>query len=97
LAITINVVSLLPEQAVSEPVKMTNPFRGQKGEIHFENETRFETILFYHLKDQVIKALLEAHPYEEVAYDLFSLENKNSVTGLGCIGEMTDLFLKTIF
>jgi putative NIF3 family GTP cyclohydrolase 1 type 2 len=25
-----------------------------------------------------------------VAYDLFSLENKNSVTGLGCIGEMPD-------
>jgi dinuclear metal center YbgI/SA1388 family protein len=70
--------------------EMTNPFRGEKGKIHFENETRFETILFYHLKDKVIKALLEAHPYEEVAYDLFSLENKNSVTGLGCIGEMPD-------
>jgi len=70
--------------------EMANPFRGQKGKIHFENEIRFETILFDHLKDKVIKALLEAHPYEEVAYDLFSLENKNSVTGLGCIGEMPD-------
>ena len=66
---------------------ITNPFRGEKGKIHFEKEIRFETILFSHLKDKVIKALLEAHPYEEVAYDLYSLENKNAGTGLGCIGK----------
>jgi dinuclear metal center YbgI/SA1388 family protein len=70
--------------------EMTNPFTGRKGKIHFEKEMRFETILFYHLKDKVVKALLDAHPYEEVAYDLISLENKNSATGLGCIGEMPD-------
>jgi dinuclear metal center YbgI/SA1388 family protein len=67
--------------------EITNPFRGEKGKIHFEKEIRFETILFSHLKDKAIKVLLEAHPYEEVAYDLYSLENKNAGTGLGCIGK----------
>ena len=37
----------------------TKPFLGEKGKIHFEKEIRFETILFSHLKDKVIKALLD--------------------------------------
>ena len=36
-----------------------NPFVGEKGKIHFENEIRLETVLFSHLKANVIKALLD--------------------------------------
>ena len=67
--------------------EMAKPFTGEKGKIHFEKEIRFETILFSHLKEKVIKALLNAHPYEEVAYDLYALENKNAEIGLGCVGK----------
>jgi hypothetical protein len=67
--------------------EMAKPFAGEKGKIHFEKEIRFETILFSHLKEKVIKALLDAHPYEEVAYDLYALENKNAEIGLGCVGK----------
>jgi dinuclear metal center YbgI/SA1388 family protein len=67
--------------------EMAKPFTGEKGKIHFEKEIRFETILFSYLKDKVIKALLKAHPYEEVAYDLYALENNNTEIGLGCIGK----------
>jgi dinuclear metal center YbgI/SA1388 family protein len=79
----------------------TNPFVGEKGKIHHEKEIRFETILFSHLKNKVIKTLLTAHPYEEVAYDLYALENSNSNIGLGCIGNLPvavseDNFLKLI-
>lgn len=66
----------------------SNPFVGEKEKIHFEKEKRFETILFSYLRDKVIMALLEAHPYEEVAYDLYRLENKNIDSGLGCIGNL---------
>jgi len=65
----------------------TNPFKGKRARDHFEKEIRFETILFAHLKEKVVKALIESHPYEEVAYDLYSLENDNIDYGLGCIGE----------
>jgi len=68
----------------------TKPFLGEKGKIHFEKEIRFETILFSHLKDKVIKVLLDVHPYEEVAYDLYVLENKNVEIGLGCVGNFPD-------
>ena len=68
----------------------TRPFKGKKMELHRENETRFETILLSHLKNEVIKALLDAHPYEEVAYDLYLLENEYNGAGLGCIGELPE-------
>ena len=68
----------------------TKPFTGEKGKLHYEKEVRFETVLFAHMKGRVVRALLEAHPYEEVAYDLYPLENDNVRTGMGCTGEFTE-------
>jgi dinuclear metal center YbgI/SA1388 family protein len=68
----------------------TNPFAGEKGKLHLEKEIRLETVLFSHLKSKVISALLEAHPYEEVAYDIYSLENENIEIGSGCVGELPE-------
>lgn len=83
----------------------TNPHVGDKGRIHFENELRVETILPFHLKKRVIDKLLETHPYEEVAYDLYPLENKWEEAGMGMTGDLEeemeeDYFLnilKTVF
>ena len=66
----------------------TNPYTGKKGTDHFEKEIRFETVLFSHIKEKVVKALLDAHPYEEVAYDIYLLENDNIDYGLGCTGDL---------
>ncbi|HNW57286.1 MAG TPA: Nif3-like dinuclear metal center hexameric protein, partial [Bacteroidales bacterium] len=68
----------------------SKPFVGEKLKVHFEKEVRFETILFDYLKKKVTDALLEAHPYEEVAYDIYSLENDNVEIGLGCVGELSE-------
>jgi dinuclear metal center YbgI/SA1388 family protein len=68
----------------------TSPFVGEKGEIQSENEIRFETIMFSHLKNRVIKALVEAHPYEEVAYDIYPLQNETTMEGMGCTGELKE-------
>ena len=68
----------------------TNPFSGQLGKIHFGKEIRFETIIFSHLQEAVLKALLESHPYEEVAYDLYPIENQNIEAGLGCTGDFKE-------
>ncbi len=86
----ISAVSLLQGTGSFRGSESTNPFVGEKGKIHFEKEIRFETVLFSHLKDKVIKALLEAHPYEEVAYDIYTLENENIETGMGCTGELPE-------
>jgi dinuclear metal center YbgI/SA1388 family protein len=68
----------------------TDPFVGEKGKMHLEKEVRFETILPLHLKGQVVRALEAAHPYEEVAYDLYPIENVNSEAGFGCVGELPE-------
>jgi len=77
--------------------KDSNPFAGVKGKLHFENEIRLETILYSHLKANVIKALLGAHPYEEVAFDLYALDNENIDEGLGCMGEFDQPMSETDF
>ncbi len=66
------------------------PFKGEKGRVHFENEIRFETVLFPHLRNRVIRALLDSHPYEEVAYDLITLENEYPDAGAGRIGKLKE-------
>ncbi len=66
----------------------SDPFVGEKGYEHFEKEVRYETILFSHLKDKIINTLLKAHPYEEVAYDIYPLANENIEIGLGCVGDL---------
>ncbi len=67
----------------------SDPFVGGKGKIHNEKEVRFETIFPAYLQTKVIQALLNSHPYEEVAYDIYSLENKFDKIGMGMIGSFT--------
>lgn len=68
----------------------TNPAVGKQGERHTEEEFRIEVILPDHLKHAVLNALIKAHPYEEVAYDFYRLENSNQNTGAGMIGSLKE-------
>lgn len=68
----------------------SDPFTGRKGELHFEAETRFETILPAYLKNAAVKALTEAHPYEEPAYDIYPLMNEWTGAGFGALGSLAD-------
>jgi len=65
----------------------SNPFVGEKGRLHYEDEVRFETVFPKNIMPKVIQALTNAHPYEEVAYDIYPLENKYMMVGSGMIGE----------
>ena len=66
----------------------TDPFVGKKGELHYEDETRVEVVLPRYLLKNVIKSLIESHPYEEVAYDIYPIENDFSSAGSGIIGDL---------
>ncbi len=68
----------------------TDPFVGQPGVMHQEPETRLETIVPAHQVTGVVKAMVAAHPYEEVAYDLYPLENEYSMAGMGMVGDLED-------
>jgi dinuclear metal center YbgI/SA1388 family protein len=66
----------------------TTPFVGKKGEQHHENETRVEVIYEAFKEKNVLSALRSAHPYEELAYDTYSLENEFQMVGSGITGEL---------
>jgi dinuclear metal center YbgI/SA1388 family protein len=66
----------------------TNPYVGTTGQFHEEQELRIETIVPNYKVNKVIESLIKAHPYEEVAYDIFELKNKNKKVGSGVIGEL---------
>lgn len=74
-----------------------NPHVGQIGTRHQEPEVRIETVLPAHLEHQVVQALLKAHPYEEVAYDIFSLDNANARVGSGMVGNLPSPMDETDF
>lgn len=70
------------------PREGTDPFIGRKGELEKVEEFRLETIFPLSIKKAVINALAESHPYEEVAYDLYPLENEGIPVGLGYVGKL---------
>lgn len=64
----------------------SNAFVGEKGEQHTEPETRIEVIYPKHLEHRIIEAMVEAHPYEEVAHDIYALTNTDKEIGSGMVG-----------
>lgn len=69
----------------------TDPYVGKPGEQHHEKEVKIETVLPSHLESRVLSAMIKAHPYEEVAYDLIPLQNKHTQVGSGLIGELEEI------
>ncbi|MEI6574869.1 MAG: Nif3-like dinuclear metal center hexameric protein [Bacteroidota bacterium] len=68
----------------------SNPFVGKIGALHFEKEIRIETVYPAYLESAVLSAMLKAHPYEEVAYDIYSLENVHNQVGFGILGSLPE-------
>lgn len=68
--------------------KDTKPYVGERNMQHQEPETRIETIFPTQLQSGILKALFASHPYEEVAYDIYPLENEYQQVGSGLVGEL---------
>lgn len=75
----------------------TNPFTGTPGTRHLEKEVKIEVILPIWQQQKVHKALIEAHPYEEVACDFVLLNNENQQIGSGLLGELPEEMDETGF
>jgi dinuclear metal center YbgI/SA1388 family protein len=73
-----------------KPSESANPFEGKPGELSTVTEVRVEVLCSQHVVGAVLSAMMEAHPYEEVAHDIYVLKNKNQFEGSGMIGELED-------
>ncbi|WDL96352.1 Nif3-like dinuclear metal center hexameric protein [Alicyclobacillus sp. ALC3] len=65
-----------------------DPFLGEVGELTRADEVRIETVVPEQLTERVIRAMVDAHPYEEVAYDLYPLELMGRPFGIGRVGDL---------
>lgn len=75
----------------------SSPTIGNIGETHTEAETKITVTFAKHLESKVLKALMDTHSYEEVAYEIVTIENKNQHIGMGMIGELATPLPETDF
>jgi dinuclear metal center YbgI/SA1388 family protein len=68
----------------------TTPYVGEVGKQHFENEIKIEVIFPNYLQNSILNAMIKAHPYEEVAYDIVALSNEFQQVGSGLTGELAE-------
>jgi dinuclear metal center YbgI/SA1388 family protein len=80
-----------------KPGEGTNPFSGQVGLRHTENELKIEVIFPAWRQGSILSAMTAAHPYEEVAYDIVTLDNMNQGTGSGLVGELPEPMAEKAF
>lgn len=79
------------------PLADTNPFIGTAGVLEQVAEVRLETVLPEKISQRVLNAMFKAHPYEEVAYDLYPLVNDGPKIGLGRMGNLPTTKLLAVF
>ncbi len=70
------------------PLEGSNPVTGTHNERENANEVLINVIFEDYKTNQILFAMKENHPYEEVAYQLITLENDNQYTGLGRYGNL---------
>ncbi|MFD2171072.1 Nif3-like dinuclear metal center hexameric protein [Tumebacillus lipolyticus] len=70
------------------PQAGTDPYIGEQGVLEKVEEVRIETIVSDANQGKVVAAMLAAHPYEEVAYDIYPLEIMGEELGHGRVGNL---------
>lgn len=70
------------------PLAGTRPYIGSEGSIERVDERRIEMIVPSWRVSGVVNAMKRAHPYEEVAYDVYPLENVHPQVGAGMVGTL---------
>lgn len=72
------------------PVSGADPTIGEVGQEEQLTEVKIEVVVPHRLVDQVVDALIESHPYEEPAFDVYTLENLFESYGLGRVGYLPE-------
>jgi len=83
------------------PLEGAKPFLGTIGEPEKVAENRVEVLVTQDRLSAAVSAMLLAHPYEEVAYDIVAVSNKHPRIGAGMVGDLetaipAEEFLKTV-
>ncbi|MEL6976731.1 MAG: Nif3-like dinuclear metal center hexameric protein [Bacteroidota bacterium] len=74
-----------------------SPAKGNVSKHHQEPETQLNMVYSFELESKIVKSLLDAHPYEEVAYELITLDNPQPYLGMGRVGNLPEPLPETSF
>ena len=72
------------------PNANASPTIGVTGKTHTENETKITVTFPKHLENSILTTLFSTHSYEEVAYEIVALHNKNQHIGMGMLGHFEE-------
>ncbi|KAB7670058.1 Nif3-like dinuclear metal center hexameric protein [Bacillus sp. B1-b2] len=75
------------------PREGAKPYIGSINQVEQVKEVRVESVIPSSLEKKILKAMFNAHPYEEVAYDVYDLSIKGEELGLGRIGKIEETTL----
>jgi len=68
----------------------TNPYLGESGRLEKVDEVRVETVVASHLAGRAAEAATAAHPYEEIALDVYPVEGTPEGCGYGRLGTLSE-------
>src|SRR5215218_823159 len=68
----------------------SNPYLGERGRLEMVDEVRVETVVPAHAVGHAVEAATAAHPYEEVAMDIYPVEDFQEGCGYGRLGAMQE-------
>ncbi|GGW23102.1 Nif3-like dinuclear metal center hexameric protein [Arenibacter certesii] len=71
-----------------KPNEGSNPHLGEIGETHYEQESQINITYTKEKESKILAALFTNHPYEEVAYEIQTLDNNNQFMGMGMYGNL---------
>jgi dinuclear metal center YbgI/SA1388 family protein len=74
----------------------SHPRLGERNRRETVGEDRVEALVTADKARAVVAAMKQAHPYEEVAYDLFKLENRRDDVGMGMFGDWDEPVSRTL-
>lgn len=77
--------------------KKANPVKGKIGETHYEEEIQLNITFPKDKEKTVLTSLFANHPYEEIAYEITTLENSNQNIGMGMVAELPKAMEETEF
>lgn len=72
------------------PIQGSSPFSGQQDIRENTDEDMVSVIFEDYKQGQIVNAMKTAHPYEEVAHQIYSLDNTNQYSGLGMYGDFEE-------
>ena len=79
---------VLPGKGSFKPEEGASPFVGEVGKRHEDEEVKIEIVFPAYRQKNIVAAMIEAHPYEEVAHDIITLSNHFKEVGSGVIGDL---------